>query len=410
MKKGIFLLVAAAVVASCLIIPPKSKAMPGFARKYRFSCTVCHAPFPRLKPYGDEFAGNGFRLPEGEPPRANYDTGDNLLQLPRDLLFGMRADMMATVAPDDEPSEFDFKTPYNFKFISGGPISDKVSYYFYFYLSEGGEVAGIEDAFLYFPGVFDTGINFTVGQFALADPVAKGELRLTYEGYEIFARAPDRSHVDMKYARGVVVDYGFETGTDLVFQAVNGNGLVEADEETGSYDNDNYTNYMFRINQAIGPASLGGFYYMAKEKNTINDASTDLNINNVDYYGGDFRIGNENIEFMTVYLVRRDSNPYFMSDDEEDTETNGLLAELTVLPEGGEGKWYVSALYNDMASDYEQNGVRVMDYQTATCAVHYLISRNVRAAAEYTYIIRDLSRGEDYRDRSRYALEVIAAF
>ncbi len=89
---------------------------------------------------------------------------------------------------------------------------------------------------------------------------------------------------------------------------------------------------------------------------------------------------------------------------------NGLLAEITVLPKGPDGKWYVSALYNDMASDYEQDGVNVMDYQTATAAVHYLFARNVRASAEYTYIIRGLSRGDDCRDRSKYSIGVVAAF
>jgi hypothetical protein len=37
-------------------------AIPAFARKYDMSCTTCHAPFPKLKPFGEEFAGNGFQL------------------------------------------------------------------------------------------------------------------------------------------------------------------------------------------------------------------------------------------------------------------------------------------------------------------------------------------------------------
>ena len=31
-------------------------AIPAFARKYKMSCKTCHAPIPRLKAYGDEFA------------------------------------------------------------------------------------------------------------------------------------------------------------------------------------------------------------------------------------------------------------------------------------------------------------------------------------------------------------------
>jgi hypothetical protein len=53
-------------------------AIPAFARKYQISCQVCHSPaLPRLKPFGDEFAGNGFRLTEYESPRYFIQTGDD---------------------------------------------------------------------------------------------------------------------------------------------------------------------------------------------------------------------------------------------------------------------------------------------------------------------------------------------
>ncbi len=35
--------------------------MPAFARKYSMTCKTCHAPFPKLKPYGEEFAGERLR-------------------------------------------------------------------------------------------------------------------------------------------------------------------------------------------------------------------------------------------------------------------------------------------------------------------------------------------------------------
>ncbi len=37
-------------------------AIPAFARKYNMTCKTCHSPFPKLKAYGEEFAGNGFVL------------------------------------------------------------------------------------------------------------------------------------------------------------------------------------------------------------------------------------------------------------------------------------------------------------------------------------------------------------
>ncbi len=58
--------------------------MPAFARKYSMSCKTCHAPFPKLKPYGEEFAANGFVIKDKETPRDTIDTGDATLSLLRE--------------------------------------------------------------------------------------------------------------------------------------------------------------------------------------------------------------------------------------------------------------------------------------------------------------------------------------
>lgn len=41
-------------------------AIPAFARKYEVNCNVCHAPVPRLNPYGERFMENGYQLPGTE--------------------------------------------------------------------------------------------------------------------------------------------------------------------------------------------------------------------------------------------------------------------------------------------------------------------------------------------------------
>lgn len=41
-------------------------AIPAFARKYRTSCTTCHAPFPRLTAQGEAIRLNGYKMPDGD--------------------------------------------------------------------------------------------------------------------------------------------------------------------------------------------------------------------------------------------------------------------------------------------------------------------------------------------------------
>jgi len=389
-----------------LVLP--SQAMPGFARKYRMSCTTCHAPFPRLKDYGDEYAGNGFRLPEGEPKRSIVDTGDPLLELQRDVSLGFRIDLHGTYEDDGDPSDADLKTPYNLKIISGGPIAENLAYYVYFFFSEHGEIAGIEDAFIFISDLFKSGINLTLGQFAVSDPLLKGELRLTYEGYEIFKRKPRYSYANLKYDRGIVVDYGTEFGLDLVLQVVNGNGIGEAEGGSKNFDFDDPKNVMFRAAQSVGPASVGGFVYYGDEEH--EDDQGKVFENTVRYIGGDATLTVGPAQLTALYFERTDDNGYFMPTSTEISST-GLVIEATVVPDE-KGRWAYAALYNRFDSDYEALSPddTELDYETVTLNVSYLLRRNARCLAEYTRIVEDKYRGTDFADKNRFVLGMVVGF
>ena len=176
-----------------------ASAIPAFARKYQISCQVCHTPaMPRLKGFGEEFAGNGFRLTEYESPRYFIQTGDDKLSLFRELPLAIRVDGFASYNYNNEGAP-DFGAPFVLKILSGGEISDKISYYFYFLLTERGSIAGLEDAFIMVNDLFGTGINFSIGQFAVSDPLFKSELRYTIEPYRIYAVAPGNSTTAVSY-------------------------------------------------------------------------------------------------------------------------------------------------------------------------------------------------------------------
>ena len=366
-------------------------AIPAFARKYSISCQVCHAPaMPRLKAFGEDFAGDGFRLTDYESPRHFLPTGDDRLSLFRELPLAIRFDGFASYNFNDE-GQADFSAPFVVKIMSGGELSDKLSYYFYFLLNERGSIAGVEDAFLMYRDLFGSGINFYIGQFQTSDPLFKGELRYTLEPYRIYGASPGNSTTDLKYDRGIVLERGFSTGTDIVGQVVNGCGIGNADEGY-LFDKDKYKNFMLRINQSIGKSfSFGLFGYSGKE--LLQDPGmfyTDIT-NELTMYGPDVVLNLSDKFILNMqYLWRKDSQVFTNNGDYlSDINTNGGFAEIIYSPAGDRSKWYLAGLANLINSNADE-----LDYTSATFHTGYLIRRNVRIVAEFTQVIDPVSYGK----------------
>jgi hypothetical protein len=365
-----------------LIIPArKADAIPAFARKYQISCQVCHTPaMPRLKAFGAEFANNGFRMAEYQSPRYFVETGDDRLSLFRELPLAIRLEGYATLNFMNEGT-VDFASPFVVKILSGGELTDKLSYYFYFLMNEAGTVVGLEDAFMMYHDFLGAGINLFIGQFSVSDPLFKNELRLTLEPYQIYAAKPENSSVDLKYDRGIMFDKSFKTGTTLVGEIVNGSGLDPAWGEF-LFDKDKYKNYMLRISQAIGKRiSVGFFGYTGRE--ALSDNMTPYT-NEIRMLGPDVAIDiDQKLMINVQYVWRTDSEIYNLTDEEmlNDVSTRGGFAEIIYAPKGDMSKWYMTGLLNIVNSQIDD-----LDYQAATLHFGYLLRRNVRVVAEGSYV------------------------
>jgi len=364
-------------------------AIPAFARKYQISCQVCHSPaLPRLKPFGDEFAGNGFRLTEYESPRYFIQTGDEKLSLFRELPLAIRMDGFASYNFGNQGTS-DFGTPFVLKILSGGEISDHLSYYFYFLMNETGTVAGLEDAFLIYNNFIKTGINLYVGQFQVSDPLFKSELRYTLEPYRIYGSAPGTSSADLKYDRGVIIEKEFSSGTTLLGEIVNGCGIGEA-REGYIFDKDKYKNFMLRISQSIGKyVSIGFFGYAGKEVvyDPFGQADSEIRM-----FGPDLTVDIDEKLIINAQYVRRIDSRVFMgspSTVENDVMTSGMFTEIIYAPKGDMSKWYLTGLFNWVESDYND-----LDYTSATLHAGYLLRRNMRVVGEYTHIMHPNAYGK----------------
>ena len=198
-----------------------------------------------MKDYGEDFAGAGFKLEDYDAPGYYVDAGDDKLSLIRDFPLAVRLDGFVTYNMGGD-NRGDFGSPYLVKLLSGGAISEHLAYYFYFYMSERGEIAGVEDAYLMYDNLFNTELDIMLGQFQVSDPLFKRELRLSLEDYQLYTAQIGLSRISLKYDKGVLFTYGFDTGTDLALEIVNGNGIEEADP-FHVFDRDKYKSYLGRI-------------------------------------------------------------------------------------------------------------------------------------------------------------------
>jgi hypothetical protein len=366
-------------------------AIPAFARKHKISCSTCHAPFPRLKPFGQEYAGRGFRMEEGqEPARATYDTGDPLLKLNRVVPLAMRLDGYFSWK-EDSLSETDFEFPWAFKLLSGAPIGDTISYYVYFIIEQG-EIEGLEDAYLQFNSPFSMPFDLMFGQFQICDPMFKREARLERYDYEIYKTRVGDTVANLTYDRGLLLGGTLPGEIDTVFQVVNGNGIGHADEED-NFDRDKFKNVALWLGRQFGPVRVGVFGYYGKEKGGEEEHDNEFY-----YIGPDLIIDlHENWQFNLQYLERRDEDPFFQGSGVDEYETRGGFAELHYFPQGQDGRWAISALYNKVDSDDA-----AAELQSFSLTATHLLARNIK-------LIMEAGR-ETEEEVTRVSIGVVAAF
>jgi hypothetical protein len=391
------LLAAAAVGLS----PSNADAIPAFARKYNASCSLCHSTIPRLNAFGEDFAANGFEMVVGEPPRDTLFTGDPLLRLLRRIDFAMRMDLYASVSAPvrRDAADLDLQTPYNIKLLSGGVLADRISYYMYFFLSERGEVSGLEDAYVQFTDIASTGISAIVGQFQVSDPLFKRELRLQYEDYLPYRIRVGDARADLTYDRGVMLNYSPWEGGDVSLMVVNGQGL-QAAAENRQYDRDNAKTFAARFSQSLGPIRVGGFLYAGRER---ADGVTDR----ITVWGPDVTLQHSPLELNAQFLRREDSNPLFIADGARNV-VDGVFAELLWGPFGTDGRWTAAGLYNWIDSEAPLVSVRIGEeepfarFHSVGAGLHYALRRNVRLTGEAGYDIEST--------RSRITFGTVLAF
>jgi hypothetical protein len=378
------LLSSLAVLLATLIGAGRAVAIPAFARLYGVSCSMCHDPIPRLSAFGEMFVGNGYRFYPGQLPPDRMATGDPLLTLPGRLRLAMRLDAYA-MAYSGGQAVTDFQTPYSLKIISGGPLSDHLSYYIYFMLSEAGETGGIEDAYVSWNELAGAPVSVSVGQFQVSDVIFARELRLEHQDYAIYGARIGTTPVDLTYDRGLMVDAEL-AGFTLDAEVVNGNGNGAA-SASGRFDNDSHKSLMGHVSREfIGGVTLGVMGYVTRQNGSASGGPAVEN--RLWMLGGDASVALGPVELRGQFIHREDTRPTF-TPGEPVAITNGGFAEALLHPAGS--RWYAVGLYNRIRTSRPLLDVGLGDpsnlsrYETVTGGGGYLLRRNLRTYVEGTW-------------------------
>jgi hypothetical protein len=382
-----------------MLIPSKSDAMPVFARKYNMSCITCHAAFPRLNEFGEQFVSDNMRLPNWKD--TTISGGDDMLALPDTVPLALRVQAYAQkreattidVETGEEISaDTDIQSPYLIKLLSSAPLSDHITYYFYAIFAEkggNGEVI-VEDAWFRHDDVFGTDIGMMLGQFQVSDLMFAREVRLTFQDFMVYRMA------GLTYDRGLLFDYAAGP-VDLALGWVNGNGIEENftinspgyKRPDHLFDNDSGKALFGRIGTDIGGVGIGLFGYSGSQKNAIDPAGADSGDRDTDKISYGIDLSGKFTE-KTYWFAQLLQNQW-----------DGFLQEGTNYKWFGSfigvdyiysDRWAYSLLYNYTdANDFENTDTiyEGIDMNSVTLTASYYFMRNIKGVIEVNFDLLD---------------------
>ncbi len=371
--------------------PTETLAIPAFARKYDLSCAACHAAFPRLNEFGEQFVASNYRLPNWKD--GTITGGDDMMALPKSVPLALRAQAYTQYRDakaidvntgEEVSANTDIQAPYLIKLLSSAPLSENISYYFYGIFAEkggNGEVI-IEDAWFSYDNLFDTDVGLMLGQYQVSDLMFPRETRMTFQDYMVYRMA------GLTYDRGLQFGTAFgPVSVDLGW--VNGNGIEENFSINSPgykrpdhlFDNDNGKAFYGRLGFDLDLMTVGLFGYSGSQKNAISGSTgrgprdTPKIAYGVDLSG---KIGDKTWWFAQGIWNRWDD----FIDVGKTYEWFGAFAGVDYVYSP---RWTFSALYNFADAQDLNNTDTVyegIDINTLTLTASYYFMRNVKGILE----------------------------
>jgi len=334
-----------------LVMP--ASAVPVFARKYGFDCTMCHSNFPRLNDFGQRYRANGYQL----PGREHEDK--TILESPTPLALrtsaGYNYDVF-TNSNDPDTREFQIN---GLDLLSAGLLYRDIGYLLVYpphiegsrgVIEQGGT---IEMANLMFSHLFkSTWLNLRLGRFEPAYVPFSVKRSLTASPYEIYNYGPWQGWFKLSETQEGMELTGYSRcGLNYAVGAVNGAGT--------SYQGKTTADFYARLSKVIGAGEgqtagqkLGIMAYSGRsyptvlvaegpfeppliwfgwESQTEVEAITEWKQYSFYRLGADASLNYKWLNLALQYIYGNDS-PEIWGSGDADISFWGGFAELSVLP------------------------------------------------------------------------------
>ncbi len=324
--------VTAAMIGMLAALSNPASALPVFARKYGFDCTMCHSDFPRLNDFGQRYRANGYQL----PGRENEER--TILESPTPLALrtsaGINYNKFKESAWATDVKQFQIN---GLDLLSGGLIAENIGYLVVYppHITASRGVVGqdgtIEMANVIFSNFLNTRwLNLRVGRFEPAYVAFSVKRSLTFSPYEIYDFAFAGGSPLSETQEGVELTGFGKCGLSYAAGAVNGSGTNGYDTQT--------PDFYLRIAKVFGAGEgqtagqrigLTGYFGQAVPDTSVAASSADERKTFI-RFGVDMSLNYRLLNLGLQYLMERDSRELWGL---EDTPViHGGFAELSVLP------------------------------------------------------------------------------
>jgi hypothetical protein len=375
-----------------------ASAVPVFARKYGFSCTMCHSNAPRLNDFGTRYRANGYRLPGRE------NDEKTVLESPAPIAFrtavGYTYEKFSNVPDAETTSGFRVS---GLDFLSAGLLGEKIGYMMIYtpHIEGSREVesqtGSLEMANVVFSGLGSPALNVRAGRFEPAYAAFSVKRHLSISPYDIYEYGAPGGVVFSETQNGIELT-GHGRGWNCAAGWLGGSETNRSDDVPA----DAYARAAVVIGPGEGQTAgqrigVTGYYGSARPHQDID----------LPEYCREpfFRLGVDaslNFKMMNLalqYLFGKDDKSLWGYT--EDPDFWGGFAELTIMPST---RYVVFARY-DMVSPPKEIDE---DQMRLTAGARRYFTNNLALHLEYTHLQINAQTGDDPSSDTAWArLDVI---